>query len=116
MKIQYSPIDTSLNFHQANKLIKELKPAKLVTHAEYLVPPKEFPEKTEFTVDFPNTEKLIANSFVSLKLQRDSVSAVMDHVLAMEVEPTPRSGSDVLAATITAALDNKDNKYRLIKV
>ncbi|CAG7668628.1 unnamed protein product [Allacma fusca] len=115
MKIQYSPIDTSLNFQQANKLIKELKPTRLVTHADYLVPPKEFPDKTEFTIDYPNIDTFAANSVVSLKLKRDGVSAVMDHLLAQEVEPNARNGAEVLASTITATLDNSDNKYRLLK-
>lgn len=38
MKTFYCPIDTSLNFQQANKLIKELKPTILVTPEPYTKP------------------------------------------------------------------------------
>lgn len=38
MKSFYCPIDTSLNYQQANKLIKELKPTVLVTPESYTKP------------------------------------------------------------------------------
>lgn len=38
MKAFYCPIDTSLNYQQANKLIKELKPNVLVIPESYTKP------------------------------------------------------------------------------
>ncbi|CAG2057815.1 unnamed protein product [Timema podura] len=39
MKVVHCPIDTSLNFTQANKLIRDLKPGTLVLPESYLHPP-----------------------------------------------------------------------------
>jgi len=117
MKTLYCPIDTSLNFHQANKLIKDLKPSLLVTQEEYLVPPKNHPHRIELIIDYPAVEKLATGSFVSLKLNRQSVNSLMDPKMARDVDPTARrgNGNGIFASTITANLDNTDNKNRLIK-
>lgn len=50
MKIAHCAIDTSLNFTQANKLIKDLKPTTLVVPESYTKPPVSAPNLTELVV------------------------------------------------------------------
>jgi len=51
MKAMHCPIDTSMNFTQANKMIKDLKPAVLILPASYTTPPTGFGHKNEFVID-----------------------------------------------------------------
>lgn len=50
MKIAHCAIDTSLNFTQANKLIKDLKPTTLVVPETYTKPPVSAPNLTELVI------------------------------------------------------------------
>lgn len=117
MKTVYCPIDTSLNFHQANKLIKELKPRLLVTHDEYLSPPRTNPHRTEFTIDYSNVEKISPGSVLNIKLKNAFACARMDPLLASELQPyVIKDDKGTAASTITATIENMNNKYRLLKV
>lgn len=49
MKAVHCPIDTSLNFTQANKLTRELKPGTLVVPHSYTQPPQ--PHRTDLVID-----------------------------------------------------------------
>lgn len=51
MKAIYCPIETSLNFQQANKLLKDLKPANIVIPDSYTQPPAMAPHKTDLVID-----------------------------------------------------------------
>ena len=51
LQVSYCPIDTSLSFAQANKLIRELKPIHLVLAEQYLSPPIMFPHNTNLKID-----------------------------------------------------------------
>jgi hypothetical protein len=48
----YCAIDTCLNFSQANKLIKDLKPGHLVVAETYTQPPVTLPHKTEYVINW----------------------------------------------------------------
>lgn len=50
MKAMHCPIDTSMNFTQANKMIKDLKPAVLILPERYAFP-TGFGHKNEFVID-----------------------------------------------------------------
>lgn len=50
----HCPIDTSMNFTQANKMIKDLKPAVLILPERYAIPPTGFGHKNEFVIDQVN--------------------------------------------------------------
>lgn len=116
MKTVYCPIDTSLNFVQANKLIKDLKPRLLVTHEEYLSPPRNFPHRTEFVIDYHNVEKILPGSALNIKMKNTFACAHLDPILASELEPHVKDDKGTAATTITATIDNMNNKYRLLKV
>lgn len=51
MKAVHCPIDTSLNFTQANKLIRELKPSTLVVPQSYTIPPPTHAHRSELVID-----------------------------------------------------------------
>lgn len=51
MKAYYCPIETSLNFQQANKLLKELKPNVTVIPESYTQPPVMVPHKTDLVIE-----------------------------------------------------------------
>lgn len=51
MKAYYCPIETSLNFQQANKLLKELKPNVTVIPESYTQPPLMVPHKTDLVIE-----------------------------------------------------------------
>lgn len=57
IKAIYCPIETSLNFQQANKLIKELKPGVIVIPESYTQPPSIAPHKTDLVIDQPAVSK-----------------------------------------------------------
>jgi len=51
MKAVHCPIDTSLNFTQANKLIRDLKPENLVIPELYTQPPGMAPHRTDLVIE-----------------------------------------------------------------
>ena len=51
MKAVYCPIDTSLNFNQAKKLIRDLKPSCIAVPEQYTVPPAFAPTRTDLVID-----------------------------------------------------------------
>lgn len=51
MKSIYCPIETSLNFQQANKLLKELKPEIIVIPECYTQPPAIAPHKSDLIIE-----------------------------------------------------------------
>lgn len=59
MKVAHCAIDTSLNFTQANKLIRELKPATLVVPEVYTRPPVLAPNLTELVIEQASDRTLI---------------------------------------------------------
>ena len=54
MKAVHCAIDTSLNFTQANKLIRELKPSTLILPECYTQPPISHPNRTELVIEQVN--------------------------------------------------------------
>lgn len=51
MKVVHCPIDTSLNFTQATKLIRELKPGTLVIPESYTKNPLGSSQRTDLLID-----------------------------------------------------------------
>ena len=51
MKAVYCPIETSLNFSQANKLIRELRPGALLVPEVYIHPPVTALHRTDLVID-----------------------------------------------------------------
>ena len=51
MKVVHCPIDTSLNFTQARKLLKEAKPGCLIVPHRYTLPPVCAPSRQDLVID-----------------------------------------------------------------
>lgn len=66
MKVSYCPIDTSLSFSQANKLIRELHPQHIVTPDQYTAPPVMMPHCTDLVIDPVRTLKTLSLSVLSV--------------------------------------------------
>lgn len=60
IKVAHCAIDTSLNFTQANKLIRELKPKTLVVPECYTQPPVSAPNLTELVIGNHQDTNLIS--------------------------------------------------------
>ncbi|CAB4068088.1 INTS9 [Lepeophtheirus salmonis] len=93
MKVIHCPIDTSLNFSQAKKLIRDLKPGSIAIPEEYSLPPLSSPNRTDLTIDADIPIKTIGSLASSL--------------FPFELRP------GVSVATITGDLSVIDNKYKL---
>lgn len=115
MKALYCPIDPSLNFVQINKLIRELKPSKLVVSEKYTVPPPLLSHKTDLVIDPGEGIELITyrkTEPVQIKLGRQYERAEMDSELAASLNPFEiRPGLSMVS--LSCILDPKNNKYRL---
>ncbi|XP_013789253.2 integrator complex subunit 9-like [Limulus polyphemus] len=113
MKVFYYPIDTSLSFSQANKLIRDLKPLHLVAPEVYTTPPALQRHRSDLKIeaDCP----LIAykrGDVLHIPLQRKYEKIELDPELAASLTPTEVKPG-VALATITGTLVVKDNRSHL---
>ncbi|XP_034252889.1 integrator complex subunit 9 isoform X1 [Thrips palmi] len=114
MKAMHCPIDTSLNFTQGNKLVRDLKPTTLVIPESYLKPPVEAPNRTDLTIE--QTDRNII-SFkggdvltLPLKRKRAKVNLSPDVCNKLVVSEV-RLGVNL--ATLTGQLHVKDNHHSI---
>jgi integrator complex subunit 9 len=59
MKAVHCPIDTSLNFSQAKKLVRDLKPGIIAVPKCYTVPPASAPLRTDLQIEVVSTFVII---------------------------------------------------------
>jgi len=113
MRVCYCPIDTSLNFAQANKLIKDLRPQHLVVSESYTKPPPIDPFRNDLTIDFePSVMTYKLGEVLSLPVKRKFETVEMEPELADSLEPVEvKPGAAV--SMVTAELVTRDNKYIL---
>jgi integrator complex subunit 9 len=113
MKAVHCPIDTSLNFTQANKLIRDLKPGTLVLPESYTQPPVTAPHRIDLVVE---TDRPIISfkrdEVLTLPLKRKQGRVELSPELAEFLLPNEvRTG--VSLSTLTGGLQVKDNKHIL---
>jgi hypothetical protein len=113
MKAVHCPIDTSLNFTQANKLIRDLKPGTLVLPESYTQPPVTAPHRIDLVVE---TDRPIISfkrdEVLTLPLKRKQGRVELSPELAEFLLPSEvRTG--VSLSTLTGGLQVKDNKHIL---
>lgn len=65
MKVVYCPIETSLNFQQANKMIRDLKPEVLVVPKVYMNAPSIAPHRDDLVIDRQIVRKCLIQLFVA---------------------------------------------------
>ncbi|XP_054721142.1 LOW QUALITY PROTEIN: integrator complex subunit 9-like [Uloborus diversus] len=115
MKVVYYPIDTSLSFNQANKLIRELRPSHLLLPEQYTVPSplnRHRPDQS-LTIEaecniIPFKRGDIVKVPIKRKWEHLNMSAELaDKLMPVECKP------NVFIATITGSVNVKDNKFDL---
>jgi len=115
MKTISKPIDTSLNFTQAKKLLQEAKPKCLVIPEKYSQPPPSSgpPTSSELFLDVKIPSfKFKKFDILKLPLKRSFENISLEQDLAQNIVPVEiRPG--VALATITGSLVVRDNKYTL---
>lgn len=113
MKAVYCPIDTSLNFNQANKLIRDLKPRHLVVPVQYTSAPVLQPHRSDLTIDCENkTITFQRGDVLNLPIRRAYEKMELDPELAASIVPVEIKRG-VSLATLTGSLIARDNKYIL---
>uniref|UniRef100_T1GUC5 Integrator complex subunit 9 n=1 Tax=Megaselia scalaris TaxID=36166 RepID=T1GUC5_MEGSC len=113
MKACYCPIETSLNFQQANKLIKDLKPGVLVIPEQYT---KAHPSTPTLCIDQPQDKKVITfkcGEIIKLPLKRKMDRVYLSSELAQKIVPK-EVVSGVNLSTLTGILHVKDNVSQIV--
>ncbi|XP_025103856.1 integrator complex subunit 9-like isoform X2 [Pomacea canaliculata] len=113
MRVCYCPVDTSLSFAQANKLIRDLRPLHLVVSETYTTPPPQAPLRSDLTIDWePSPLTYKKYEVVNLPVKRQWETVLIDPLLAAELEPVEvKPGAAI--CMLTATLVSRDNKYTL---
>lgn len=110
MKILHCPIDTSLNFTQANKLIRDLKPGALVVPHCYTLPPVTAPNRTDLVIDTSDRPVLTfkKGEVLTLPIKRKKSRVYIDPNIASKLFPREIKAG-VNLCSITGHLEVKDN-------
>ncbi|GAB0091728.1 Integrator complex subunit 9 [Sergentomyia squamirostris] len=118
MKAIYCPIETSLNFQQANKLIKELRPGCLVIPESYTQPPVMVPHKVDLVIDQLPDKQLITfkrGEVVKLPMKRKRNRVYLMPEIAQTIVPREiLPGMNM--ASITGVLQVKDNLHDIKRI
>lgn len=113
MRVCCCPIDTSLSFSQANKLVKDLRPHHLVVAENYATPPPNVAQRQDLVISLdppPFTYK--QGEVINLPIKRKYECIELEPSLAASLEPVEiKPGSAV--SIVNASLIVKDNKYIL---
>ncbi|XP_071440808.1 integrator complex subunit 9 [Hetaerina americana] len=113
MKAVHCPIDTSLNFTQANKLIRDLKPTTLVLPHQYTQPPPTATHRLDLVVESETPPiPFKRGEVLSLPLRRRQGRVGLEVELAGRLIPTEVKPGIALA-TLTGALHVRDNQHVL---
>ncbi|KAH8025982.1 hypothetical protein HPB51_015287 [Rhipicephalus microplus] len=113
MKALCFPIDTSLSFVQANKLIRDLKPTNLVLPLQYTLPPPLQPHRSDLVIEAEcEVQTFTRGSIVHIPVQRRYQRIEMTAELAESVVPVEvKCGLGI--ATLTGALHVNNNRCTL---
>ncbi|KAG4077555.1 hypothetical protein HA402_002982 [Bradysia odoriphaga] len=115
MKAIYCPIETSLNFQQANKLLKDLKPGNIVIPDSYTQPPAMAPHKTDLVIDQGQDRPLITfkhGEVIKLPLKRKRNRVFLTPEVAATIVPREVKPG-VNLSTLTGYLQVKDNLHNI---
>jgi integrator complex subunit 9 len=115
MKVVYCPIETSLNFQQANKLIKDLKPEVLVIPKVYTHPPNIAANRDDLVIDRQIVKQIITfkcGDCIKLPLKRKKNQVFLDPEVARTIVPQEIQNG-IKLASLSGVLDVKDNIYNI---
>lgn len=113
MRAVNCPIDTSLNFSQAKKLVRDLKPGIIAVPKCYTLPPPSASQRTDLQleVDVP-VYTFSRDESVKLPVASKFEKITIDPGLASKLTPTEVKPG-VSVATVTGNLKVINNKYKL---
>jgi len=116
MKSVHCPIDTSLNFSQAKKLLREARPKCLVVPAKYKEPPPSAPTRLDLVLDvLPEVPVLLHHSkldTLKVPVVRSGERIQLTPALAATIKPVEVKPG-IAVATLSGSLTVKDNRYTL---
>ena len=139
MKALHCPIDTSLNFTQARKLVRDIRPKMVVVPEKYTVPPMQAPGRTELVIDADvpmykhkkldilqlpvksSLEHIEISSELAARLVPQEVSPGLEKFNLRDVIQPKKTTTTKISqvrpglavATVTGQLTVKDNSYSL---
>lgn len=110
MKALCFPIDTSLSFVQANKLVRDLKPSNLVLPRQHTVPPLLQPHRSDLVIEADcDVQTFTRGSIVHIPVHRRYQRIEMNAELASSLVPVEvKRGQGV--ATLTGSLYINNNR------
>lgn len=111
MKVTHCAIDTSLNFTQANKLIRDLKPSTLVIPECYTKQLQTQSSDGEASGD-RNIISYKWGDVINLPLKRKQGQVFIDKNVASKIQPVEIKAG-VSLSTITGSLSVKDNVHNV---
>lgn len=115
MKVAHCAIDTSLNFTQANKLIRDLKPSTLVVPECYTQPPVSAPNLTDYVIENNHDRTLISYKWgevINLPLKRKHSQIFIETGVAQKIVPVEVKPG-ISLSSITGTLNVKDNVHSI---
>ncbi|VEN60673.1 unnamed protein product [Callosobruchus maculatus] len=115
IKVAHCAIDTSLNFTQANKLIRDMKPKTLVVPECYTQPPVANPNLTELVIGNHPDSTVIPYKWgevINLPLKRKQGQVLIETNVAQKIVPVEVKPG-ISLSTVTGSLNVKDNIHKL---
>merc|ERR1719219_373714 len=113
MRAVHCPIDTSLNFSQAKKLVRDLKPGFIAVPKSYTSPPSTASQRTDLQLDVDMPLYAFSRyECLELPLNNKFDRITIDPALAVKLQPVEVKPG-VSLATVTGKLRVTNNKYHL---
>lgn len=113
MRAVNCPIDTSLNFIQAKKLVRDLRPSMIATPKCYTQPPSSATQRTDLQLDLDIPMfKITKGECLELPLSSNYDKITIDPSVAMKLKPVEIKPG-VSIATLTGKLNLTNHKYHL---
>nr|CAH7765744.1 unnamed protein product [Callosobruchus chinensis] len=115
IKVAHCAIDTSLNFTQANKLIRDMKPKTLVVPECYTQPPVANPNLTELVIGNHPDSTVIPYKWgevINLPLKRKQGQVLIETNVAQKIVPVEVKPG-ISLSTVTGSLNVKDNVHKI---
>jgi len=114
MKAAYCPIDPRLNFQQATKLLKEIKPKKLIIPEAYTKAPVTMSQRTDLIIsaDCP-VETYRHLDIIDVPFNKSYAKVHLSPKLAQTLSPKQLEAG-VAVASVKGKLVTRDNKHTLM--
>ena len=116
MRSYFCPIDPSINFSQASKLIKDIRPKTVVTSPTYLRAPVSHPNRTDLVlVSDAKAVELGIGETINFAEPQTSITVELssDQLESLNMQPLKTTDGYQLVSHISGVLKARDNKPTL---